>query len=187
MEELFPALFILIIWGGIIRSAIKAASKKQAGKSGSARTRQVPLSRRKSVPKPGKGPWEPERNPAPAGSAEESAKVFQTMMPLDELSRSQDTSSLDQGRMPSGSLRVEHGEGEDPCHDDPDRIPSGSLWTDIPEGTDPCHGEVEPARPQVKAKADENAEAAPAFRLGYSGNDIVQGFVWGEILRRKRA
>lgn len=189
MEELLPALFILIIWGGIIRSAVKAATKKQTGKAGTARTQQVPLSRRKSVPKAKYNPWEAATNPAsaPAKSAEKSAQVFQTMMPLDEMSRSQETSSPYRDQMPSGSLRVEHGEGYDPCHDDPSGMPSGSLRVDTAEGTDPCHDGMEPAQPALKSKANENAEAAPGFCLGYSGNDIVQGFVWGEILSRKRA
>ena len=189
MEELLPALFILIIWVGIIRSAVKAATKKQTGKAGPARSQQSPISRRKSGPKAKYNPWEAEPNTAsaPAKSAEKSAQVFQTMMPLDEMSRTQETSSPYRDQMPSGSLRVEHGEGYDPCHDDPSGMPSGSLRAETTEGMDPCHDEMEHARPMVKSKAHENAEAAPGFRLGYSGNDIVQGFVWGEILSRKRA
>ena len=189
MVELLPALFILIIWGSIIGSAVRAAKKKQTGKAGSARTQQAPLSRRKSVPKKKYNPWEAEPNPAsaPAKSADESARAFQTMMPLDEMSRGQETSSPYRDQMLSGSLRVDHGEGYDPCHDDPSAMSSGSLRADTTEGTDPCHEDMEHARPTVKSKANENAEAAPGFRLGYSGNDIVQGFVWGEILSRKRA
>ena len=84
-----------------------------------------------------------------------------------------------------GSLTVTTPEGTDPCHDDPYAMPSGSLRTDLPEGTDPCHpGEADIAR----KRAEKTPEADPAgLNLNISGDEIVRGFVWGEILNRKRA
>ncbi|MBR2823575.1 MAG: hypothetical protein IKE24_07825 [Clostridia bacterium] len=188
MEELFPALFILIIWGSIIRSTIKAAKKKQAGKSGPAPDRKTPAPRSGAgASKTKKNPWLPERDPVPVKSAEESFRVFQNGMSPEQLGASSVPGSPDPDGMPSGSLRVEHGEGYDPCHDEPDLVPSGSLSEDMPEGTDPCHDDMEPVRSTALAGAADGGEAEPAFRLGTTGNDIVQGFVWGEILNRKRA
>ena len=84
-------------------------------------------------------------------------------------------------RMPAGSLPADHPEGTDPCHDDPDRIPAGSLRVDQPEGTDPCH-------PEARYSDDVPApQETPGLNLRFTGNEIVRGFVWGEILNRKRA
>ena len=83
---------------------------------------------------------------------------------------------------PSGSLRVDIPEGPDPCHDDPVAIFSGSLQKDSPEGTDPCHP-APAVMPQPEGSAGPTAGQIPAF----PGNEIVRGFIWGEILNRKRA
>ena len=87
--------------------------------------------------------------------------------------------------MPSGSLRTDLPEGTDPCHDEPYAMPSGSLRTDLPEGTDPCHPGGADAFRQGAEKAGE-AETS-GLNLNISGDEIVRGFVWGEILNRKRA
>lgn len=86
--------------------------------------------------------------------------------------------------MPSGSLRVDWEEGTDPCHDDPRAMPSGSLRADRGEGTDPCHDGWTPAKPAA-GEAEERPAAAGGLNLGWTGDEIVRGFVYGEILRRK--
>ena len=84
--------------------------------------------------------------------------------------------------MPTGSLGMASPEGVDPCHDDPVRMPFGSLETTSPEGTDPCH----PA-PDAPPLAEDAGDRATGPHPGFGAGDIVQGFVWGEILNRKRA
>lgn len=81
-----------------------------------------------------------------------------------------------------GSLGFSSMEGVDPCHDDPLSMPAGSLRTDMPEGTDPCHDGLTPVSPALEA-----APETGGLDLRFSGNEIVKGFVWGEILNRKRA
>ena len=58
----------------------------------------------------------------------------------------------------------------------------GTLRTDVPEGTDPCHDGLTPVSPALEA-----APETGGLDLRFSGNEIVKGFVWGEILNRKRA
>ena len=84
--------------------------------------------------------------------------------------------------MPTGSLGTASPEGVDPCHDDPVRMSFGSLETTSPEGTDPCH----PA-PDAPPLAEDAGDRATGPHPGFGAGDIVQGFVWGEILNRKRA
>ncbi len=63
----------------------------------------------------------------------------------------------------------------------------GSLNVDSMEGIDPCHQE------QMKEldtpETDEipgSAPARPGLTLSWSADDVVRGFVYGEILNRKR-
>lgn len=89
-------------------------------------------------------------------------------------------------RMPSGSLRADSPEGTDPCHDDPYGMPSGSLQAESTEGTDPCHDDWKPARARTEDSGrQQNAETAGGLDLKWTGNEIVRGFVYGEILKRK--
>lgn len=87
-----------------------------------------------------------------------------------------------QGNVYQGSLGFTSAEGMDPCHDDPQSMPSGSLHVDAPEGTDPCHDGMSPVSSAAGAEPEIRG-----LNLQFSGNDIVKGFVWGEILNRKRA
>ena len=84
----------------------------------------------------------------------------------------------------SGSLRVDRPEGTDPCHDDPAALRSGSLRTDRPEGTDPCHDNL---RAVPYGGGEEEEEESSPLTLSWAGNEIVKGFIYGEILNRKRA
>ena len=86
--------------------------------------------------------------------------------------------------MPAGSLSVSEAEGTDPCHDDPYSMPLGSLAVDHPEGTDPCH--PAPSADHPDSGVSSGAQSS-GLNLRFGGSDIVQGFVWGEILNRKRA
>ena len=62
-----------------------------------------------------------------------------------------------------------------------ERSASGSLPDTSTEGKDPCHEDWEaPAAPDAEAPA-----AAGGLSLSFGGNDIVKGFVYGEILKRK--
>jgi len=83
----------------------------------------------------------------------------------------------------SGSLGVESAEGKDPCHDAYQTMASGSLGGETPEGRDPCHDDWKPAVPAAAASA-ETAEPG-GMNLSWTGSDIVKGFVYGEILKRK--
>ena len=83
-----------------------------------------------------------------------------------------------------GSLGGPETEGVDPCHDDPYGMPVGSLVTDHPEGSDPCHPAIRTNRPESGITPDSESSG---LNLRFGGSDIVQGFVWGEILNRKRA
>ena len=85
-----------------------------------------------------------------------------------------------------GSLPVSTPEGTDPCHDDLRRMPSGSLQAESTEGTDPCHDDWKPARAGTEDTGrQQNAETAGGLDLKWTGNEIVRGFVYGEILKRK--
>ena len=83
-----------------------------------------------------------------------------------------------------GSLSASPVEGTDPCHDDPETLQSGSLRVDLPEGTDPCHDGLRAASFRTD---EEEEEAAGPLSLSWAGSDIVKGFIYGEILNRKRA
>ena len=93
-------------------------------------------------------------------------------------------SSRHQAASDWGSLGGYSSEGIDPCHDDPYGMPSGSLTVDYPEGIDPCHPAVRTDRPESGGGPESESSG---LNLRFGGNDIVQGFVWGEILNRKRA
>ena len=80
-------------------------------------------------------------------------------------------------------LGVESAEGKDPCHDAYQTMLSGSLGGETLEGRDPCHDDWKPAVPATAASA-ETAEPG-GLNLSWTGSDIVKGFVYGEILKRK--
>ena len=83
-----------------------------------------------------------------------------------------------------GSLGYVSAEGVDPCHDDPETLRPGSLQVSVPEGTDPCHDGFRPVSVQSGREAEPSA---PPLNLSWTGSDVVKGFVYGEILNRKRA
>lgn len=189
MEELFPLLFILMVYG-FIASAVRSAKKKGGGPAGGKKpsgsgpaapagklTRQGGLDNRLAREFPHLYQQTAGRTPAPAEPLRSGS------LPVEE-PEGTDPCHDDPHRMPSGSLRVDREEGTDPCHDDPRGIPVGSLRVDQDEGTDPCHDGWTPAKPAA-GEAEERPAAAGGLNLGWTGDEIVRGFVYGEILRRK--
>ena len=82
-----------------------------------------------------------------------------------------------------GSLPAPEPEGTDPCHDDYASLPSGSLSAETEEGIDPCHDGWAPT-PEAPSEAEE-AHAPGGPGLSWSGNELVRGFIYSEILKRK--
>ena len=68
-------------------------------------------------------------------------------------------------------------------HDD--SIYQGSLNAVTGEGYDPCHDEQMSSLTQAESILPAAEPAAPGLQLGWTGSDIVRGFVMGEILKRK--
>ena len=174
MDELFPAAIVAIIWLVISIASSVSKSKKKNGQQPKAPARGRPVADRVDAPAP------PAPAPAPAP----------TISPLRPL------------------------EGEDPCHADQMRsMPSarpaaapasgslgggtasgslggntafGSLGDIHTEGFDPCHDEL--YRSSFSAENGASGEAPSGAPFGsFSGDDIVRGFIWGEILRRRGA
>ncbi len=85
---------------------------------------------------------------------------------------------------PSGSLQTGISQGTDPCHDDWASLPVGSLQVDSPEGMDPCHDSFIPDRKE-EGPADVGKGTGAGLHFAWSGDEIVKGFVMGEILKRK--
>ena len=88
-----------------------------------------------------------------------------------------------------GSLGAAVMEGEDPCHDAlASGAYTGSLGPVAMEGEDPCH--AEPARP---AKRNREKAPAPAAKEpenpgpSWSGSEVVQGFIYSEVLGPPRS
>ena len=70
-------------------------------------------------------------------------------------------------------------------HDD--SIYQGSLNAETGEGCDPCHDEQLSSLSSLEREpVPAPAEEAPGFQLGWTGNDVVRGFVMSEILTRKK-
>lgn len=176
MEDLFSILIVIFIWS-LIGASMRKAVKGTKGRQQSAK----------------KQPAAPEKDPVVnAGSLSASSDASHRHAAPDwgslggSSSEGMDPCHDDPYAMPLGSLAVDHPEGVDPCHDDPYATPLGSLAADHPEGTDPCHPALRPDLP-ASGISPASAPEASGLRLGFSGNEIVQGFVWGEILNRKRA
>ena len=179
MDELFPTAIVAIIWLVISIASSVSKSKKKNGQQPKAPAHGRPVADRVDAPAP------PAPAPAPAAAA--PAPTISPLRPL---------------------------EGEDPCHADQMRsMPSarpaaapasgslgggtasgslggntafGSLGDIHTEGFDPCHDEL--YRSPSSAENGASGEAPSGAPFGsFSGDDIVRGFIWGEILRRRGA
>ena len=144
MNEMAPLLPILLVWlcfGLLFRKLQSAAKKAQ------------PANKKAVSPKPDSPAEKKPSAPVP----DSSLASMQGSLPIAE--------RLSQPYL--GSLGVETGEGEDPCHEEQfqnlDRLRA------------------------VSALQDEDDDRRPeGLNLSWAGNDIVRGFVYGEILNRKK-
>ena len=171
MNEMAPLLPILLVWlcfGLLFRKLQSAAKKAQ------------PANKKAVSPKPDSPAEKKPSAPVP----DSSLASMQGSLPIAE--------RLSQPYL--GSLGVETGEGEDPCHEEQfhhaavpmgmhDQPYLGSLGIDTSEGTDPCHeDQLQPILPF--AQKEEDGEQ-PVSGLSWTGNDIVRGFIVSEVLSRK--
>ena len=145
MSEMAPLLPILLVWlcfGLLFRKLQSAAKKAQ------------PANKKAVSPKPDSPAEKKPSAPVP----DSSLASMQGSLPIAE--------RLSQPYR--GSLDVETGEGEDPCHEEQfqnlDRLRAVSALQDEDDGD---------RRPE-------------GLNLSWAGNDIVRGFVYGEILNRKK-
>ena len=162
LSRLLPLLFVAFIWilGSFSRK--KKPTGNGAGRPGAA------------------------RNPAAEAQRVQTAPARETRTETRQETRAETRSMLSSGMSSAGygSLGGTSTEGVDPCHDEPSRMPVGSLRTDSAEGRDPCHDDWKPAAPNAPAQAGA-PETAGGLNLGWTGNEVVKGFIYGEILNRK--
>lgn len=163
-ERMIPLLIILMVWvfSRITRGSQGGKNKKGAPAAG---------------PKPAARPAAPAGAPKSASAPGMDAR-FRKEFP--DLFR--DVPAPQPG---TGSLSADSGEGHDPCHDDYRAMPVGSLGADTGEGKDPCHDGMEHAVPKAAPREDEGAAVSGGLNLDWTGSEIVKGFVYGEILKRK--
>ena len=70
-------------------------------------------------------------------------------------------------------------------HDD--SVYQGSLNAVTGEGFDPCHDEqLSPLSAAERETVSAPGEEAPGLQLGWTGSDVVRGFVMSEILNRRK-
>ena len=63
----------------------------------------------------------------------------------------------------------------------------GSLGEDTLEGIDPCHDEQAREMTLMQAvPADQDSAVPPELTLSWARNDVVRGFLYGEILNRRK-
>ncbi len=155
-ERLVPLLIVLLVW---------AFTGLSRGKKGGKNTK-------------GARPT-PPRQVGAGGAAQTAGKAPEARGGVTPPRPEPDRGSL------TGSLPVSPEEGTDPCHDDYRAMPVGSLSADTGEGDDPCHDDMKPAAPHVRFREEERKEASGGLDLGWTGNEVVKGFVYGEILKRR--
>ena len=70
-------------------------------------------------------------------------------------------------------------------HDD--SVYQGSLNAVTGEGFDPCHDEqLSSLSSAERETVSAPGEEAPGLQLGWTGSDVVRGFVMSEILNRRK-
>ncbi len=144
MERLIPLVFVLFLYLIIGLSRAKKAGQRQ------------------TPPRPGTD----ARAPQPPAAGQKPVAEQRPAGPAPS------------GPSPVSELRPEHEEGTG----------WGSLDVETGEGEDPCHEEqlAGMASLQAAESAAANPAELPAQPL-LTGNDLVRGFIIGEILRRKQA
>ena len=189
MDELFPAAIVAIIWLVISIASSVSKSKKKNGQQPKAPAHGRPVADRVDAPAP------PAPAPAPAptisplrpleGEDPCHADQMRSMpsaraYPADGLSGHPASGSLGGGTA-SGSLGGGTASGSLGGN-----TAFGSLGDIHTEGFDPCHDEL--YRSSFSAENGASGEAPSGAPFGsFSGDDIVRGFIWGEILRRRGA
>jgi len=177
MNGLFPLFLLFLFW--IFRAA--AARDKTQKKSG--QTRKESLAKatgpRSAGPLSGDGPAAAQEKPGM------NARYRREFPHLEDSSPVDGDPHLSSSRR-SGSLEAAYPEGKDPCHDDPAAMPVGSLRAESPEGEDPGHDHGGNLAAAGETRQEEEPEAEnDGLRLDWTGNEIVRGFVYSEILKRK--
>ena len=178
MEDILSFLLVILIFAAVSSSARKKAKQqkvlKQPGRTAPKAAGPAP----QPAPAPASPvPKETHSHPEPREDVYQGSLGFSSMEGVDPCHD-------DPLSIPAGSLRTDMPEGTDPCHDDPYSMPLGSLAVDYPEGTDPCH--PAPGADHPDSGVSSGAQSS-GLNLRFGSSDIVQGFVWGEILNRKRA
>ena len=163
LSRLLPLLFVAFIWVLGFFSRKKNQTGNGAGKPGAGR--------------PAAGAQRAQTAPAPRTETRQETRAEARPETRSTLSSSMSSSGY-------GSLGGTSTEGVDPCHDEPARMPMGSLRAESTEGRDPCHDDWKPAAPNAPAQAGA-PETAGGLNLGWTGNEVVKGFIYGEILNRK--
>ncbi len=69
--------------------------------------------------------------------------------------------------------------------DHDDSVYQGSMNAETGEGYDPCHDEQLSSLTAAETAAPAAEAVQPGLQLGWSGSDVVRGFVMSEILKRK--
>ncbi|MBQ9252478.1 MAG: hypothetical protein IJ188_07575 [Clostridia bacterium] len=173
MEGMGVFFFLILLW--IFSAAMRGGARKGAGKS------------KQTIKVNGKAGRNSDAQAPSLGTAME-ARMQQEFPHLysqeGESMEGVDPCHDDPEEMPVGSLGGESMEGKDPCHDDPYAMPSGSLEGISMEGLDPCHDEWEPLGAET-AGEEATTEKPGGLKLDWTGDELVKGFVYGEILRRR--
>ena len=184
--------FLLIVVIYVVWMLISTAGKKSktnnagggkpaAGRPAAPKAGKVPAAPRKKA-EAGMQAWLDRNTQAPSQPAEPlkpaaamSAAPAQPAVPAQSFSPVRPAPVY-------GSLGGEDTEGIDPCHDHYSDMSIGSLPQDSEEGKDPCHDGWEPAAPVLQTPA-ENGGSLPG--LNWTGDELVKGFIYGEILKRR--
>ncbi len=184
MEEFLPLLVFFAAMWGILSRVVKIAKNSGAGKPGNnanPKMRQTAAVKKNSStgksPAPGSGTFAGSTRTAADSHSRENAGA----MAMDSRTESGAGATADHGlstrKEPEpfsrrieypGSLRAVSGEGEDPCHEE----------------------QIEESRKRRQAGDNKKAAAfsnpdSGELSLGWTGNDIARGFIYGEILKRK--
>lgn len=178
MNGLFPLFLLFLFW--MLRAA---ASRGKTQKSGGQPQRE----NRGKATEPRQGKMPAGVGPAlPQGEAGMKARYRKEFPHLAEDATPAGVGDASSPVWRGGSLEAASLEGTDPCHDDPAAMPVGSLRWESQEGEDPGHDHG-----GILAAAEGNQPGETmdtehgGLRLDWTGNEIVRGFIYGEILKRK--
>ena len=192
MDEMIPglmmlALFFLFIW--IPTMAVKNAAKKGTQPKKENRENRAPSAR--PAGEPGPLPAEApvtavlEDSDSPVGEDPSShrTEAYSSLAAVPAALRAEGCGSLGTPvpLMPEPLRPTVMGSGNEAG------LYQGSLGAETGEGFDPCHDEQlqsltqETHRERMPAPEGE----IPGLQLSFTGDEIVRGFVMGEILRRR--